>query len=89
LSFLAKKIVGDGQLPDLGLQVRNLFFVDFRRSPAAALKGTRRALKQGPLPLMDHRRVNPEPAAQFFAFQRVQRHLDPELRVMLLPFRHI
>ncbi|MFT4784711.1 MAG: hypothetical protein ACI9IV_002459, partial [Paracoccaceae bacterium] len=31
MSFLAKKIVGDGQLPDLGLQVRNLFFVDFWR----------------------------------------------------------
>jgi hypothetical protein len=33
-----QKIVGDGQLPNLAVQIFNLFFIDFCSLPAAVLK---------------------------------------------------
>jgi len=56
-----QKIVGDGQLPGLGVQVFNLFFVKIRRFLAATFKDIRRALKRCPLPFMDNLRMHAEP----------------------------
>jgi len=93
LSFLAKKIVGDGQLPDLGMEIFNLLFVNLRCFSTTALKDARRALQQGALPLMDHRGMHAEPTGQItdrlLAFQRLQRDPCLEFRVMLFPFRHL
>ena len=50
-----QKIVGGGLLPDLGMEVVHLTFIDFGRFPAATLEHARCALQQSTLPLMDHR----------------------------------
>jgi hypothetical protein len=59
------RTIGDSQLPDLGLEVFHLLLINFQRLPTAALKYARRAFKQCPLPLMDHRRMDAEPTGQF------------------------
>jgi hypothetical protein len=77
---------------DLGVKVFDLFFINLRCLPPAALEYAGRTFKQSALPLMDHRRMNPEPTGQLadrlLALQRFQRDFGLKLWVMLLPFRH-
>ena len=80
-------------LPDLGVELSHLLLVNLRLAPPAALEHARSAFEQRTLPLMDHRRVNTEPACQFrhrlFALHRFQGELRLELRRMLLASRHL
>ena len=59
---------------------------------AATLKDLRRPFDQRLLPLMDHRRVDAEPARQFanrlLALHGLKRNPRLELGLVLLPFRH-
>ncbi|OUS36687.1 hypothetical protein A9Q94_08410 [Rhodobacterales bacterium 56_14_T64] len=72
------------------MQVFHLLFVNFWCLSATAFKYTRRAFKQCPLSLMDHRRMRAEPTGQLanrlLAFQRLQRDLCLEFWMMLFPF---
>ncbi len=52
------KIVGDGQLSDLGVQGPYGFLVDRRFLHPAVLEDVRRPLEQSLLPLVDHRRMH-------------------------------
>lgn len=47
-----QKLVGDGELPDLGVQVFHLLLINLWRLSTATLEYARRALKQSPLPLV-------------------------------------
>ena len=61
-----QKIVGHGQLPNLGVQVFHLFFACLGRSFVTnPFKHARRTLQQGFLPGMDHCRVYPKVAGSF------------------------
>lgn len=62
LSFL--KRVGRRQFPDLGVELLHLLLVNRRLLAAPALEHAGHTFEQGPLPLMDHRRMHPEPARQ-------------------------
>lgn len=56
------EIIGDGPLPDLGVQLLDLLLVDLRRLPAAALKHAGRSFPQRLLPAVDHRGMPPKRA---------------------------
>jgi hypothetical protein len=66
------------------MEFLNLLLVDLWGFLAAALEHPGSAFKQGPLPLMDHRRMHTEPARQLgyrlFTLQRFKRPLRLELR---------
>ena len=89
----AVRTVGHSQLPNFGVQFFDLLLVNHWGFLTATLEHAGGSLQQRPLPAVDHRRMNPEPAAQFgyrlFTLQRLQRHLRLELRHMLLSFRHL
>jgi len=86
------KIVGDGQLSDLGMQItdRVLGNLGSGRRLASPLKDARGTLKHSLLPLMDHRRMNLIRARQLrhraLALQRFQRHARLESRVVVPAF---
>jgi len=71
----------------------HLLLVNLGLLAAATLEHAGRALEQGTFPLVDHRRMNPDPARQLggglLALQGLQRDLRLELRRMLFPFRHL
>jgi hypothetical protein len=56
LSF--QKRVGQRQLPDLGVQVPDLTFIDQRCLAATTFKDTGRAIQQRMFALIDHRRLS-------------------------------
>ena len=76
LELSGQKIVGDGQLPDFGVKILNLFLINFWRFPAAAFEHARRAFKQSAFPLMDHRWMDAKSTGQLadrlLALQRLQ-----------------
>src|SRR5690606_28778431 len=88
-----QKRVGHGQLPDLGVQLLHLVLVTLGFPLAAALAHPRRALKKGTFPLVNHRRMNPDPARQLgsssLTLQGFQSDLRLELRRVLFAFRHL
>src|SRR6056297_4311305 len=88
LELSGQKIVGHSQLPDLGVQFLHLLLVNLGLLSTAALEHAGRALQQGTFPLMDHRRMHPEPARQLggglLALQGFQRDLRLELGSVLL-----
>ena len=87
-----QKNIGDGQLPNLGMEVFDLLVVDCRCLPIAALKYARHAFKQSTLRLVKHRRVHAKPTGQLadrlFGFQRLKRNPGLEFWMTLLLFRH-
>src|SRR6056297_434477 len=93
LELSGQKIVGHSQLPDLGVQLLDLLLVNLGSFLATTFEHAGCAFQQCPLPGVDHRRMNPEPACQLghrlLTLQRLKRHLRLELRRMLLPFRHL
>ena len=82
---IAQRTIDAGVIPDFGVKIFNVLLVDFRGFPAAPLEHARRALKQCPIPLMDHRRMNPKPTSQLadrrLALKRLQCHFRLKLWV--------
>lgn len=82
-SVFFPKSVGHSQLPDLGVQLLHLLPVDLWLLSGAALEHTGRTVAQSTFPLMDQRRMHPEPARQlglgFLALQGFHRDLRLEL----------
>lgn len=78
---------------DLGVELFHLLLVDLGLFPTTAFEYTGGALKQSAFPLVNHRRMNPEPACLLgcglFALQGFQGDLRLELRRVLLAFRHL
>ena len=75
------------------MQFLHLLLVNLGLLPTAALEHAGRALEQGTFPLVDHLRMNPDPARQLggglLALQGFQRDLRLELGRMLFAFRDL
>lgn len=88
-----KKVVGHGQLPDLGMQLFQLLFVDLWSFRVATLENARRAFKQRTLPAVDHRRVNAKLACKRsnrpLTLQCLKRNFGLELRRMVRSRVHV
>lgn len=93
LGLSGQKNVGDGQLPDLGMQLFHLLLVNLRSLIAVTFENARRTFQQGLLPCVNHRWMNPEPAGQLsrrlLTLKRLKRHFRLELWRMLLSFQHL
>ena len=88
-----QKIPFHRQLADLGVQLLDPPRIGLRfRWRSTALEDIRRTIEQCLLPLMDHRRVNTEPACQLghrlLTLQRFQRNPRLELGFVNLAFRY-
>ncbi len=88
-----QKIPFHRQLADLGVQILELSGIRLRlNTGAATLEDLRRPIEQRLLLLMDHRRVDAEPARQLgnrlFALQGLKGNPRFESGLVLLTFRH-
>nr|WP_231964638.1 hypothetical protein [Paracoccus aminovorans] len=92
LSFPDKKIVGDGQFPDLGMPRPDRFLVYLRRLSDASPEDIRSAVQQRFLPLADHRRGYAVFGRQLrhraLALHGLQRQAGFAHRVMVAAFPH-
>jgi hypothetical protein len=90
-SFRSKKGLATASSPiDLGVTPLYRLLVTLGPLAAPAIKHPGGPFQQGSPPLMDYRRMHPEPARQFrhglLAFQRLKCHLRLELGRVLLAF---